>query len=85
METNHVVHLGKWTITERGKADLMVEFLRRLNVDVACVIMTDWGELEVITQQELDAYEGREQQLLAKKYSAMVHHRALSHGAANPH
>ena len=83
MQTNHVVHLGKWTITERGKADQMVEFLRRLNVDVACVIMTDWGELEVITQQELEAYDGREHQLLATKYSAMVHNRALAHGVAS--
>jgi hypothetical protein len=83
MPANHVVHLGKWTIQERGRADLMVEFLRRLNVEVACVIMTDWGELDVITADEMQAYEGREQQLLASKYSQMVQDRVLAHGVAS--
>ena len=82
MSNEQVVHLGAWGLKEKDRADQVVEFLRRLEVDVACLIFTDWGDLDVITSEELARHEGREQQLLAAKYSRMVQERSQEIGIA---
>ena len=82
MSSEHVVHLGAWGQREKVRADQVVEILRRLEVDVACLIFTDWGDLDVITCEELSRHQGREQQLLAAKYSRMVQDRAREVGIA---
>jgi hypothetical protein len=68
----HVAFLGAWNNCEKSRADQMVAILARLNVDVACVIQTDWGGLDVVTQQEMRAYDGREHLLLASKYNRLI-------------
>ena len=67
-----VAFLGVWKRSGKLRADEMVAILTRLNVDVACVIQTDWGGLDVITDQEMQSHEGREHLLLADKYNRLV-------------
>ena len=68
----HVAFLGAWDRQEQSRADELVAILARLNVDVACVIQTEWGGLDVITQQEMHAFDGREHLLMAEKYNRLV-------------
>ena len=68
----HVAFLGAWNSSEKSRADEMVAIMARLNVDVACVIQTDWGGIDVVTQQEMRAHDGREHLLLASKYNRLV-------------
>ncbi len=70
-----VAFLGNWSKGQMRRADEMVAILARLNVDVACLIHTDWGGLDVITQQEMHSNHGREHLLLADKYKTLVRQR----------
>ena len=71
-----VAFLGAWNRPQMHRAEEMVAILARLNVDVACVIQTEWGAMDVVTSEELRRHGGREHLLLADKYMMLLGQRA---------